>query len=98
MSAQVDVLAVIDELRSGWYGETSRLRMPPEIRGAWMRLDIARANVAALIAERDALRVAMLDLRDRVLPAANRFHKIGPGYVEEALHIARTTLTTGESA
>lgn len=45
----VNALAVIDELRSGWYGETSRLRMPPEIRGAWMRLDIARAAVAELI-------------------------------------------------
>ena len=45
----VNLLAVIDELRSGWYGETSRLHMPPEIRGAWMRLDIARENVAELI-------------------------------------------------
>ena len=66
--------------------------------------DAARAAVAALIAERDALREALADLRDRVLPAAIRYHNVGPGDAEEALEIVEASLskmpplTTGESA
>jgi hypothetical protein len=35
---------------------------------------------------------ALIDLRDRVLPAAIRYQSVGPGYIEEAQRIVEAAL------
>ena len=111
MSAQVDVLAVMDDC-------TDELEKQP---GCYYmdaaRLQEARAAVAALIEERDALRDALREAEWRLScigtprDAQGRYHKDGEWTFGDALPNAadarevayafaliRSALTTGESA
>jgi len=41
---------------------------------------------------------ALIDLRDRVLPAAIRYQSVGPGYIEEAQRIVEAALAQQPAA
>lgn len=86
MSAQVDVLAVMDAC-------CADPKVHPSNAAAMTK---ARAAVAALIAERDALREALLKLVEAAdMSDKGLYGTLATGFVRD---IARTALTPGESA
>lgn len=95
MSAQVDVLAVMADARRVLQVAAEYYGMSAADDSA-DALTEARAAVAALIAERDALREAL----EKLVEAADtsdecRYGTLATGFVRD---IARAALATGESA